>query len=330
MLRYRAQQRIKHCLIKSEGRLYEVGSMKFESLIDLINYYMKFSLYQKVKLSHPVSKEIVKRMGNLSLLEDENAYTSTGYMDPSTVAKDKVTVKALYDYKAQHEDELSFCKHSIITNVDKKINQLWWTGDYGGKIQHYFPANYVQEINGLEGFDCDENASNQILGTPQKGIIDVSGAVVDLAVGPPGEIEWTVRIHTPSMQNIFEVGTQTKETAVDWMNAIMESAQNASVLENERRKIERNSKVAKEMSDLIIYCRSVPFKNAGWLFYEMSSFSETKAEKYFLQQEMKVSFSLLSSSNLLLTLFPYLTALSALSPQSNQQSLPERPTSRLV
>lgn len=90
------------------------------------------------------------------------------------------------------------------------------------------------------------------------------------------------------MQSIFEVGLQTKEMAIEWRQAIMEAAQNASLLENERRKIERNSKVAKEMSDLIIYCRSVPFKNTGWVFFEMSSFAETKAEKYFLQQEMKV------------------------------------------
>jgi phosphatidylinositol phospholipase C gamma-1 len=263
--------------------------MKFESLIELVNYYMKYALYRKVKLSYPVSKDIVKRMGNLSLLEDDNAYSSSGYMDPSTVARDKVTVKALYDYKAQQEDELSFCKHAIITNVDKN-NQLWWQGDYGGKIQHYFPANYVIEISGGDGIDGDENSSDSLLGNLQKGTIDVSGAVVELAVMAGGEVEWMIRIHTPTMQNFFEVGAQTKEIAVEWRNAIMEAAQNASVLENERRKLERNSKVAKEMSDLIIYCRSVPFKNAGWLFYEMSSFAETKAEKFFLQQEMNVSW----------------------------------------
>lgn len=250
---------------------------------------MKYPLYRKVKLSYPVSKDIVKRMGNLSLFDDDNAYASSGYMDPSTVAKDRITVKALFDYKAQHDDELSFCKHAIIANVDKKDNQLWWTGDYGGKIQHYFPANYVQEISGLDGFgDGDDNTADSFLGNLQKGSIDVSGAVVELAVLAGGEVEWMIRIHTPTMQNFFEVGAQTKETAVEWRNAIMEAAQNASVLENERRKIERNSKVAKEMSDLIIYCRSVPFKNSGWVFYEMSSYAETKAEKYFLQQEAQV------------------------------------------
>jgi len=279
-------------LIKSEGRLYEVGTMKFESLIDLVNFYMKFPLYRKVKLSYPVSKDVVKRLGNLSLLEDANAYTSTsGYMDPSTVTRERITVKALYDYKAQHDDELSFCKHAIISNVDKKNNMLWWTGDYGGMKQHYFPANYVQEINGLgDGLEgVDESSSDSMLGTLQKGSIDVNGAVVELSVLAGGECEWILRIQNPSMQNIFEVGAQTKEIAIEWMNAIKEAAQNASVKESERRKMEQNSKVAKEMSDLIIYCRSVPFKNAGWLFYEMSSFPETKAEKYFLQQEMKVS-----------------------------------------
>lgn len=285
----RAHQKIKHCLIKSEGRLYEVGTMKFESLIDLVNFYMKFALYRKVKLSYPVSKDVVKRMGNLTLFDDAGGYISTGYMDPSAVARENITVKALYDYKAQHDDELSFCKHAIITNVDKKNNQLWWTGDIGGKRQHYFPANYVQEISNHDGLEGgEESSSDSLLGNLQKGSIDVNGAVVEMAVLPGGEVEWFLRIHNPSMQNIFEVGAQTKEIAIEWINAIKEAAQNASILENERRKMERNSKVAKEMSDLIIYCRSVPFKNAGWLFYEMSSFSETKAEKYFLQQEAKV------------------------------------------
>lgn len=56
-----------------------------------------------------------------------------------------MTVKALYDYRARQDDELSFCKHAIITNVDKP-DEGWWRGDYGGKKHHWFPANYVQEI----------------------------------------------------------------------------------------------------------------------------------------------------------------------------------------
>ncbi len=51
--------------------------------------------------------------------------------------------QALYDYRAQKSDELSFSKGAIITNVNKQ-NQVWWRGDYKGKLQHWFPANFVQ------------------------------------------------------------------------------------------------------------------------------------------------------------------------------------------
>lgn len=64
---HRAHKKIKHCRVKMEGRLFEVGTMKFESLVDLVNFYIKFPLYRKVKLSYPVSKDIIKRLGNLSV-----------------------------------------------------------------------------------------------------------------------------------------------------------------------------------------------------------------------------------------------------------------------
>lgn len=70
----------------------------------------------------------------------------------------QITVKALYDYKAQQTDELSFCKHAIITNVTKPENsQGWWRGDYGGKKQHYFPANYVMEIERVDPQDAGDD-----------------------------------------------------------------------------------------------------------------------------------------------------------------------------
>lgn len=98
------------------------------------------------------------------------------------------------------------------------------------------------------------------------------------------EIPFKLRIQTPTMQSVFEIGFKSHESALEWDKAIKEAAQLASQIETQRRKKERNARVAKEMSDLIIYFRSVPFKDKGWVFYEMSSFPETKAEKYFIQQ----------------------------------------------
>lgn len=56
-------------------------------------------------------------------------------------------MKALFDYQAQQDDELSFPKHAIILNV-RKDGAGWWRGDYGGKKLHLFPSNYVMELDG--------------------------------------------------------------------------------------------------------------------------------------------------------------------------------------
>lgn len=168
----------------------------------------------------------------------------------------------------------------------KKDNDLWWTGDYGGKKQHYFPANYVQEIEANTDGLSDDNSNETFSHTDS---FDLHGAVVNITYDAnEPEIQFKLRIQTPSMQNIFEIGFKNHETALDWDKAIKEATQLASQLETQRRKKERNARVAKEMSDLIIYFRSVPFKDKGWVFYEMSSFPETKAEKYFLQQYTQI------------------------------------------
>lgn len=51
-------------------------------------------------------------------------------------------------------------------------------------------------------------------------------------------------------------------------------------------------RIAKEMSNLIVYCRSVAFnmerlKRNGFIFAEMSSFAENKAEKLICREEIR-------------------------------------------
>lgn len=69
------------------------------------------------------------------------------------------------------------------------------------------------------------------------------------------------------MESPFEIGFKCHELGSEWEKAIKEAAQLASQLESQRRKKERNARVAKEMSDLIIYFRSVPFKVCSLPFY---------------------------------------------------------------
>lgn len=121
--------------------------------------------------------------------------------------------------------------------------------------------------------------------------MDVLGAVVELVVGEEsGLARWLVRIQSPSMCAPFDMAAPTRETALEWLSAIKETAHSASARSIQHRKMERTWRIAKEMSDLIVYCRSVAFnqdrlRNKGFIFTEMSSFPETKAEKLICQQE---------------------------------------------
>lgn len=51
-----------------DGRLYSIGPVNFESLVDLINYYERHPFYKKIRLCHPVNEEVVQRMGQVSFL----------------------------------------------------------------------------------------------------------------------------------------------------------------------------------------------------------------------------------------------------------------------
>lgn len=84
----------------------------------------------------------------VQMVDDKSCYVNleSNYLDPQSIDK-KLYVRALYDYKANKEDELSFRKNSIISNVTKE-DVGWWKGDYGGKKQHWFPVNYVESIDG--------------------------------------------------------------------------------------------------------------------------------------------------------------------------------------
>ncbi|CAB83085.1 Protein app1 [Schizosaccharomyces pombe] len=54
------------------------------------------------------------------------------------------SVKAIYDYQAQEDNELSFFEDEIIANVDC-VDPNWWEGECHGH-RGLFPSNYVEEI----------------------------------------------------------------------------------------------------------------------------------------------------------------------------------------
>lgn len=289
---FRADRKIKHCRIKLEGRLYTIGNVEFESLIELVNYYQNHPLYKKVKLTQAVSQEIIGRMPNMDLTESPppTMYHPSMYVDPSALAASRVTVKAQFDYRAQRGDELSFCKHAIITNVIKPNNiPGWWRGDYGGMKQLYFPANYVKEIDSTEQ-SVDESLNGESM---LHGQLDMNGAVVDFVECPDRVgLECTLRIVTSTACTPFQVALHSRELAIEWLLQIREVAQRACHLETQHRKMEKACRIAKEMSNMIIYCRSIAFnlekaKLSNFVFNEMSSFPENKGIALMCQQERR-------------------------------------------
>uniref|UniRef100_A0A673ZCM9 Phosphoinositide phospholipase C n=1 Tax=Salmo trutta TaxID=8032 RepID=A0A673ZCM9_SALTR len=144
---FRGDGKVKHCRIQKDGSMYVLGTTtEFESLVELVNYFRKKPLYRKIKLRYPVTLELVSRFStetDCASLYDIKMYVEPNEIEPSLP---KSTVKALYDYRPMRPDELNFCKGALIHSVSKDSDG-WWKGDYGGKLQLFFPANYVEEVS---------------------------------------------------------------------------------------------------------------------------------------------------------------------------------------
>lgn len=192
-------------------------------------------------------------------------------------------MKALYDYRAQRFDELSFCKHAIITNVTKHKSG-WWRGDYGGKRQHWFPANFVHEMTENESLtDTCSSDGQWPPSNPRKGCVHLEGATVAMCSQAAGgyrkSIEHCFQITLAESGQCFRIGSTSQPEATEWAEKIAECCRAKSSRKVDEK--ERNCRIAQELSNLIVYCRAVPFdpERIG-NFTEMSSFPETKLEKW--------------------------------------------------
>uniref|UniRef100_A0A3B3ZQB9 1-phosphatidylinositol 4,5-bisphosphate phosphodiesterase gamma n=1 Tax=Periophthalmus magnuspinnatus TaxID=409849 RepID=A0A3B3ZQB9_9GOBI len=288
---FRAEGKIKHCRIQQEGRLFMLGSSaEFESLVDLVSHYEKHPLYRKMKLRYPINEDTLDRMGTTEL--DYGALyevrTPHFYVEANTMPTARCTVKALYDYRAQREDELCFPKQALILNVEKQEGG-WWRGDYGGKKQLWFPANYVEEVSSSPTRELDESTENSPLGTFLKGFIDVPSCHVVVHKDGKNMRPYVFTIHSQHLSSLpvqtLDVAADSLEDLSSWVSRIREAAQNADARMQEEKQMERRKKIAVELSDLVVYCRPVPFNEdkigtERACYRDMSSFPETKAEKF--------------------------------------------------
>uniref|UniRef100_A0A4W4FSF0 1-phosphatidylinositol 4,5-bisphosphate phosphodiesterase gamma n=1 Tax=Electrophorus electricus TaxID=8005 RepID=A0A4W4FSF0_ELEEL len=286
---FRAEGKIKHCRVQQEGQTVTLGNSEFDSLVDLISYYEKHPLYRKMKLRYPINEETLDKIGTAepdygSLYEGRNPGF---YVEANQMPTFKCTVRAMYEYKAQRDDELSFSKNAIIQNVDKQEGG-WWKGDFGGKKQLWFPANYVEEISPT-AVEPDRSATeNSPLGDLLRGSMDVSSCQIVTRHEGKGARPYVFSLMSMgSLQPgpVLEVSASSQDELKDWVHKIREVTMTSEAKLEEGKMMERRKKIALELSDLVVYCRPVPFDEdkigtERACFRDMSSFPETKAEKY--------------------------------------------------
>src|SRR5699024_4362476 len=134
------------------------------------------------------------------------------------------------DYRAQRYDELSFPKHAIISHVVKH-DKGWWRGDYGGKRQHWFPENYVTEVDvstcgSVVSSSTDEqhhhHHHHQVLGCASsqspaaaqcsRGTLHLAGATVhELEPLDGGPIKYAFKIVDNHKAMAFQVGVTIRK-----------------------------------------------------------------------------------------------------------------------
>uniref|UniRef100_A0A673ALG9 1-phosphatidylinositol 4,5-bisphosphate phosphodiesterase gamma n=1 Tax=Sphaeramia orbicularis TaxID=375764 RepID=A0A673ALG9_9TELE len=277
---FRAEGKIKHCRVQQEGQIVVLGTSEFDSLVDLISYYEKHPLYRKMKLRYPINEDTLEKIGTAepdygSLYEGRKPGF---YVEANQMPTFKCTVKAMYEYKAQRDDELSFTKNAIISNVDKQEGG-WWKGDCGGKKQLWFPANYVEEISPSAAEPDRTNCAFHK--------VFLCFLLVVRTDGKGSRLHVFSLVPNTSMQTgpVLDVAANSQEELKEWVLKIREVTMTSEAKLEEGKMMERRKKIALELSDLVIYCRPVPFDEdkigtERACFRDMSSFPETKAEKY--------------------------------------------------
>ena len=105
----------------------------------------------------------------------------------------------------------------------------------------------------LSGGGSEEAENSTPLGSLQKGSIHIVGATVEAVERPGGQA--ALRILDGGGGPTTELRVGSLEEARDWAAKIQEAARSASIRDSESRRKERAMKIARELSNLVIYCR---------------------------------------------------------------------------
>lgn len=148
----------------------------------------------------------------------------------------------------------------------------------------------MEEVPSSPTRELDEaSTENSPLGTFLKGFIDVPTCHVVVHKDGKNSRPFVCTIHSQQLSShpvqTLDVAADSLEDLNSWVSKIREATQNADARMQEEKQMERRKKIAVELSELVVYCRPVPFNEdkigtERACYRDMSSFPETKAEKF--------------------------------------------------
>uniref|UniRef100_A0A8C4HEX9 Phosphoinositide phospholipase C n=1 Tax=Dicentrarchus labrax TaxID=13489 RepID=A0A8C4HEX9_DICLA len=284
---FRGDGKVKHCRIQKEGNMYLLGTTtEFESLVELVNYFKKKPLYRKIKLRYPVTPELVDRFSTEK--DCASLYEMKTYVEPNEIEPLLVTVRALYCYQSKRPDELSFTKGALIHNVTKE-NDGWWRGDHGGKVQLFFPSNYVEELsNNTKPETKDQDMEDNPLGELCKGVVDISKCnIQNLKNGKSGmpHVLTLQDMEQDSLQ--FDLAAGSLEELFEWYQVAWDITQREM-----SKQYHREQEVCISWHIIIYVVMEEPISVNSYTYKEIRSFMENKIPgksrtKDFLQYNCK-------------------------------------------
>ncbi|XP_016374582.1 1-phosphatidylinositol 4,5-bisphosphate phosphodiesterase gamma-1-like, partial [Sinocyclocheilus rhinocerous] len=243
------------------------------------------SAYEEVSSSTPYSENDISNSIKNGILYLEDPINHEWYPHFFVLTSNKIYYSEETSSNQGNEDEE---EHREVRKTQSQEYKYWWKGDYGGKKQLWFPANYVEEISPTAAEPDRSATENSPLGDLLRGSVDVSSC--QIVVRPEGKgsrqfVFSLVPVASPRTGPVLDIAASSQEELKDWVMKIREVTMTSEAKLEEGKMMERRKKIALELSDLVIYCRPVPFDEdkigtERACFRDMSSFPETKAEKY--------------------------------------------------
>ena len=183
-----------------------------------------------------------------------------------------MTCRALWGYDSQKDDELSFRRGETITNV-KKVEKEWWIGDCGGKLKGWFPANFVEEVveEGEPEVEKQEpTEEDQTTDLSPLAVINIHDCSIETNKLSDGSMYllkiYRLETHSgASRRPLIEIATESMEESLAWKLAIEEVKTRAKSQEEQILRLQSSKKIARELSDMVVYCCPIPLSSEGQL-----------------------------------------------------------------